>query len=106
MFITRFGFNLIQTVSGEVSLSWYDSPVSRSHSEESDSVRLGVTQPKLHIVSRRAMQFETGQLEEEDRTPFYRSELSRLKHLLKVDLHYLLFYNNKNNDFLFFQIVK
>ncbi|KAK6620286.1 hypothetical protein RUM44_006687 [Polyplax serrata] len=62
----------------ELQQPWYDSPLSRSHSEESDSVRSGITQPKLHLVSRRARQFETGQLEEEDRTHFYRSELARL----------------------------
>ncbi|KAL0268282.1 UNVERIFIED_CONTAM: hypothetical protein PYX00_010288 [Menopon gallinae] len=55
-----------------------DSCVSRSQSEESETVRRSVTQPKLHIVSRRAKQFETGQLEEENRTNFYKSELSRL----------------------------
>ena len=62
--------------------SSHESLVSRSLSEESESVRRGVTQPKLHLVSRRAKQFETGQLEEEDRTHFYRSELARCGHFL------------------------
>lgn len=68
-------FFMLLCVSDEVITP--DSCVSRSQSEETDTVRRSVTQPKLHIVSRRAKQFETGQLEEENRTDFYKSELSR-----------------------------
>ena len=69
---------------GETPQSWHDSPKNRSHSEESDSARhVGGAggQRKLHIVSQRAKQFETGQLEEEEnKTHFYRSELARYTH--------------------------
>lgn len=65
-------------VLGEIPSRGHDSPVSRSHSEESETARREILHPKLHLVSRRTKQFESGQLEaEEDRTPFYRSELSR-----------------------------
>ncbi|EEB12293.1 conserved hypothetical protein [Pediculus humanus corporis] len=74
-----------ETLDGETCetpQSWHDSPKNRSHSEESDSARhVGGAggQRKLHIVSQRAKQFETGQLEEEEnKTHFYRSELARL----------------------------